>query len=110
MTLEEYKRIGEKYGLEFCDYDNCFYLKGYAASYNSLYLVTDFKGAETGGLGGVFCECIISNIDHSIYPTSRYSSLEPKGFEELLKLFFRNYKKAQMKLKTMELEKDFEND
>ena len=110
MTLEEYKRIGLKYGLEFCEYDNCFYLKGHAANYNGLYLVTTFKGAGTGGLGGVSCDCAISNIDHSIYPSNHYSSLDPEGFEGLLKLFFRNYKKALIEVKTMELEKDFVND
>lgn len=108
MTLEEYKRIGEKYNLEFFEYDNSFFLKGYTTSYNLRYQVTQFKGAETSGFGCVFCECIISNLDHSIYPSSKYcSTLNAKGFEEQLKLFFRNYKKAQIEVKTMELEKDF---
>ena len=103
MTFEEYKRIGEKYNLEFFEYDNCFYLKGFQ--------VTEFKGDETGGFGCVYCDCVISNIDHSIYPSCKHcSSLTAKGFEEQIKLFFRNYKKALIELKTMELEKDFEND
>ena len=107
MTFEEYKRIGEKYNLEFFEYDNCFYLKGYTTSYNLLYQVTEFKGDETGGFGCVFCECVISNIDNSIYPGKHCSSLTAKGFEEQIKLFFRNYKKALIELKTRELEKDF---
>lgn len=108
MTFEEYKRIGEKYNLEFFEYDNCFYLKGYTTSYNLLYQVTEFKGDENGGFGCVFCECVISNINHSIYPSGKHcSSLTAKGFEEQIKLFFRNYKKALIELKTRELEKDF---
>lgn len=106
MTLDEYKRIGVKYDLVYDDYYDCLFLKGKNGDYR--FVVSSFKGDKTDGIGGVYRECIISNIDHSIYPTAYYSSLDPKIFEDFLKVFFCNYKKALIVVKTMELEKDFE--
>lgn len=108
MTLEEYKSIGEKYDLVYDDYEECLFLKGKNGDYR--FVVSSFKGDKNDGIGGVYRECVISNIDHSVYPIAYYSSVDPKVFEDFIKGFFRNYKKALIVVKTMELEKDFKND
>lgn len=43
MTLDEYKRIGEKYELEYSDYEECFFSKGHKGDYR--FVVSIFKGA-----------------------------------------------------------------
>lgn len=109
MTLEEYKIIGEKYDLEYDDYSESFFIKGHSGDYR--FVVSSFKGAPTGGMAWVFCEFVCSNLRKTIYTDNTHcSSLNAKGFEEQLNLFFRNYKKALIELKTRELEKDFVND
>ena len=109
MTLEEYKIIGEKYDLEYDDYDECFFIKNNRGDYR--FVVASFKGAHTGGVAWVYYECDYSKIDYTIFPGNTYcTSLDAKGFEEQLKLFFRNYKRALIEVKTIELEKDFAND
>lgn len=109
MTLDEYKRIGEKYELEYDDYAECFFSKGHRGDYR--FVVSSFKGAPTGGIAWVYCEFVYSESSKTIYSDYTHcSSLNAKGFEEQIKLYFRNYKKALIKVKTMELEKDFKND
>ena len=109
MTLDEYKRIGEKYDLEYSDYDECFFSKGHNGDYR--FLVSRFKRAPTGGIARVFCELVYSESSKTIYSVFTHcTSLNAKDYEEQLKLYFRNYKKALIKVKTMELEKDFVND
>ena len=109
MTLEEYKTIGEKYDLAYDDYDECFFIKNNMGNYR--FVVSTFKGAHTGGVAWVYYECDYSKVDYTIFTSNTYcTSWDAKGFEEQLKLFFRNYKKAQIEVKTIELEKDFTND
>lgn len=109
MTLDEYKRIGEKYELEYDDYTECLYIKGHRCDYR--FVVSSFKGTPAGGVACVYCEFVYSNLSKTIYPDTKHcTSFNTKGFEEQLNLFFRNYKKALIKVKTMELEKDFVND
>lgn len=108
MTLEEYKTIGEKYDLVY-DKSGCLYIKNNRGDYR--FVVAAFKGAPTSGVAWVYYECDYSKMDYTIFTTNNHcSSWDAKGFEEQLKLFFRNYKKAQIEVKTIELEKDFAND
>lgn len=109
MTLDEYKRIGEKYDLEYDYYTECLFSKGHRSDYR--FVVATFKGAPTGGIAWVFCEFVYSESSKTIYSDNTHcSSLNAKVFEEQIKLYFRNYRKALIKVKTMELEKDFGND
>lgn len=109
MTLEMFISIGKKYALlEYCDYNECFYLKGCID--NEMYRITAFKGAPTGGLACTYCDCEIDSDNHIFTENKYYSSLDPEGYEQQLKLFIRNYKKAQIEIKKKELNKDFTNE
>ena len=109
MTLEMFISIGKKYELlEYCDYSECFYLKG--CMDNGLYRITEFRGAPTGGFACTYCDCEIDSVNRIFTGEKHYSSLDPEGYEQQLKLFIRNYKKAQIEIKKKELNKDFTNE
>ena len=69
MTLEMFISIGKKYALlEYCDYNECFYLKGCMDCMdNGLYLITEFRGAPTGGFALTYCDCEIDSATNHIF-------------------------------------------
>lgn len=102
MTKEEYVSIGKKY-LDYCPYNDCFYLPGHASWFNGAYQVAELKQL---GYARVYYHCIVDDGE----VMTDMDCLEvyyPSEFEDALHKFQKSYKEALVKQKIRAIDEDF---
>ena len=103
MTKEEYVSIGKKY-LDYCPYNDCFYLPDHASWFNGAYQVAELKQL---GYARVYYHCVVDGGD--IMTDMDYlEAYYPSEFEDALLKFLKSYKEALVEQKKFDINKDFE--
>lgn len=105
MTKEEYINIGKKY-LDYCQYNDCFYIPGRARWFNGAYQVAELK--QTGGVR-VYYHCVVDEGE-VMTDMKCIEVYDSSAFEEAIQKFQKSYKEALVELKKCDIDKDFEND
>ena len=103
MTKEEYLSIGKKY-LDYCKFNDCFYIPGKTRWFNGAYQVAEFKA---NGYARIYCNCILDDEGDIITSVSCIEVNEPSEFEDAIKKFQKSYKEALVELKKCDIDKDF---
>ena len=103
MTKEEYLSIGNKY-LDYCPYNECFYLPGHASWFDGAYQVAELKHL---GYVRVYYHCVVDNCD-IMTDMDCIEVYDPSAFEDALLKFLKSYKEALVEQKKCAIEKDFE--
>lgn len=105
MTKEEYLNIGKKY-LDYCQYNECFYIPGKARWFNGAYQVAEFKPQL--GYARIFYNCKINVEDGDIVTGMKYIEVdESSKFEDAIKMFQKSYKEALVEQKLRSIDEDF---
>ena len=106
MTREEYIKIGLNY-LDYCQYNDCFYIPGHARLFNGAYQVAEFKPQL--GYARIYYNCVVDAEDGEIMTGMKYLEVyKPSEFEDAIKMFQKSYKEALVEQKMCAIDKDFE--
>jgi len=105
LTKQEYLNIGKKY-LDFCQFNECFYMPGKARWFNGAYQVAEFRPQL--GYARIFYSCVVDDEGEIITGMKYLDVYEPSEFDDAIKKFQKSYKEALVVQKMFAIDKDFE--
>ena len=105
MTVEEFKEIAAKYGIEWGGGPSSYY---YMMPNSNWFMVNYYPNSHLIIRKYFIFDVRIGKIIPSDYFEKEPSYIQPKDFEEYVKEMLKNYKEACINHKKEEVEKDFE--